>query len=510
MDESGNGNGGNGERGPLPGFEDLSVQDFSRDSEYWEEQEALLSELEETVRSGEVSAAAAERTRKGRRGKQLVKKDPEPRHRLTAVQKMLALDVWKRSGLTAGDFAPLLGVSRHSLYVWKRDFKRHGPEGLSKKRRPRSDKKKVSEVTKRAILLLKDMNPDHGCLRISQQLKREDGLGASEAQVRRVLLEFGYELVEQETKPRNQKPLRFERARANQLWQTDLFTFKLQRQNRRVYLVAYLDDHSRYVVGFGLNTSATTADVLGVLTDAIANYGPPEEVLTDNGPQFNTWRGTSRYTKELRKLGIKQIIARPKRPQTLGKVERFWGTLNREFLQRAIFKNLDDARQRIGLFVDHYNFRRTHQGIDGLYPADRYFGAASEVRRMLERRIEQNALELARHGSPKKPFYLTGSVGGKTFSVHASGERMVLSRTDGEPEEIELVAPPAPEPVSEPLSIKGPQDVFDEFVDAALAEDYETEPMPPNPLDEALSQVRAALDERRIEEVAGTEEADDE
>ena len=47
---------------------------------------------------------------------------------------------------------------------------------------------------------------------------------------------------------------RFERARPNQLWQTDLFTFMLKRQNRRVYLVAFMDDHSRFIVSYGLHT----------------------------------------------------------------------------------------------------------------------------------------------------------------------------------------------------------------------------------------------------------------
>src|SRR5262245_39573793 len=45
--------------------------------------------------------------------------------------------------------------------------------------------------------------------------------------------------------------LPFERARPNQLWQTDLFTFMLKRQNRRVYLVAFMDDHIRFIVGYG-------------------------------------------------------------------------------------------------------------------------------------------------------------------------------------------------------------------------------------------------------------------
>jgi len=69
----------------------------------------------------------------------------------------------------------------------------------------------------------------------------------------------------------------FERARPNQLWQTDLFTFMLKRQNRRVYLVAFLDDHSRYVVGYGLHASQSTALVLEVLRASIAGSGVPEK-----------------------------------------------------------------------------------------------------------------------------------------------------------------------------------------------------------------------------------------
>ena len=57
-------------------------------------------------------------------------------------------------------------------------------------------------------------------------------------------------------------------------------------------------------------------------------------------------------------------------------------------------------------------------------PADRYFGAGSEVLETLKKRVAANALELARHGVPKKPFYLTGQVGGKSFSVHAEGEEL--------------------------------------------------------------------------------------
>ena len=133
-----------------------------------------------------------------------------------------------------------------------------------------------------------------------------------------------------------------------------------------MYLVAFLDDHSRFIVGYGLHASQSTALVLEVLRAAIAGFGTPEEVLTDNGTQYVTWRGKSAFTRECEKRGIKQIVASPHRPQTLGKIERFWGTLWRECVETAVFIDLGDARQRIGLFIDHYNFQRPHQGIDGL------------------------------------------------------------------------------------------------------------------------------------------------
>ena len=108
---------------------------------------------------------------------------------------------------------------------------------------------------------------------------------------------------------------------------------------------------------------------------------------------------------------------------------------------------------RIGHFIDYYNFQRTHTGIGGLVPADRFFGAAQDVLRTLKERVAANALELARHGHPRKPFYVTGQVSGQSFSVHSQGERLVLTRDGGKREEIELTDPPREEPVELPRPI---------------------------------------------------------
>jgi hypothetical protein len=82
----------------------------------------------------------------------------------------------------------------------------------------------LPDLTKRTILMLKETNPTWGCQKISDMLCRGPALPASAGAVARVLHEAGYELEEVITRPHPDHVRRFERARSNQLWQTDLFT----------------------------------------------------------------------------------------------------------------------------------------------------------------------------------------------------------------------------------------------------------------------------------------------
>src|SRR5262245_22825360 len=404
-------------------------------------------------------------------GRRLAKKPEEVTGPLSVTKKILLLDLWHRSGLPARDFAALTGLSYHTLYVWQAKFKQEGPAGLMDKPRGAPAGSRLPEVTKRAILLMKETHPEWGTQRIADMLLRGPALPASASAVGRVLKEAGYAFEEVPTRSHPDHPREFERSRPGELWQTDLFTFLLKRQNRRVYLVAFMDDHSRYIVGWGLHATASAVLVIEVLRSAIAQSRSPEEILTDNGPQYVTWRGKSGFRRELDRLGIRHVVSAPRHPQTLGKIERFWGSLWRECVEGAVFLDLADAQRRVGLYIDHYNYQRPHQGIAGLVPADRYFEAAPEVLRTLKERVAANALELAREGVPRPPFYLTGSAGGKNFSLHAEGERVIFRREGEEREEVELVGPVAgdrerelPQAVTPTASISGEEDLHEEVL----------------------------------------------
>ena len=64
------------------------------------------------------------------KGRALIKPD-EVRLAFSPHERLLILDTWQRSGLPAGDFAPLVGLSKHTLYLWKKRFAEHGPAGLA-------------------------------------------------------------------------------------------------------------------------------------------------------------------------------------------------------------------------------------------------------------------------------------------------------------------------------------------------------------------------------------------
>src|SRR5262249_28959581 len=158
------------------------------------------------------------------RGRRLVQKPATPPSPLTPQQRLRLVDTWQRSGLPAGDFAALVGLSRHTLYSWKKKFDTEGPAGLLDQPRGGPGGSKLPELTKRTILLLKQSHPDWGCQKISDLLLRGPALPASPAAVARVLHEAGYQFEEVTTPPHPHHCHSLERPRPNQLWQTDLFT----------------------------------------------------------------------------------------------------------------------------------------------------------------------------------------------------------------------------------------------------------------------------------------------
>jgi len=323
------------------------------------------------------------------------------------------------------------GISQSALYKWILCYQQHGEAGLqpliggSKVGVP-----KVADAVKAQITALKQQHPHFGVKRIAQLLRRVLFLPGSHETVRRTLHQQRLMPKTRKKVPKNPpKPRFFERATPNQMWQSDIFTFRLGGKN--AYLIAFLDDYSRYVVGLDLFRSQSAEHVLEVYRTAVGEYGVPKEMLTDNGRQYTAWRGRTRFEQELQKDRVHHFKSRPHHPMTLGKVERFWKTIWEDFLVRAQFDNFDQARERVRLWVKYYNHKRPHQSLDGLCPADRFFEIAKELRAVIERGIAENVQELALRGQPQSPFYMVGRLGQQSVVLRAEKGQIQMV-VDGE------------------------------------------------------------------------------
>ena len=70
----------------------------------------------------------------------------------------------------------------------------------------------------------------------------------------------------------------------------------------------------------------------------------------------------------LMELGIKHRYTRPYRPQTNGKVERFWRTLNEDLLEGTTFDNGEELKDELQQYMLYYNTARPHQALGGKTP----------------------------------------------------------------------------------------------------------------------------------------------
>ncbi len=355
----------------------------------------------------------------------------------SAPFKKEVLQTLERENLTVTEVARIYGISDTSVMNWRGAYRKLGEAGLVNQFQGWTPKDGIPAPLREAIVQVKKEHPESGTRRIRDFLSRFKFLGVSKQTVAATLKQEGLSGKPPKAKAHGQKPKRFERALPMDLWQSDIMTFHLKRFYP-VYLIGFMDDCSRFIVGWGLYRQQTGQAVCDVLLSAIGEYGLPKEILTDNGRQYYAWRGKTRFQEILEQRGIRHIRSRPHHPQTLGKIESFWGHLWREFLQKAIFESFEDAVQRIGHWIKYHNFQRTHQGIEGLVPADRFFQLGGKVKEAMKAGIEENAKALAEKNPVRKPFFMTGRFGDKDLIIRQEGDELVVDMGTGQAERIKV------------------------------------------------------------------------
>lgn len=364
----------------------------------------------------------------------LAKNPKASKKHYSPVERKKTVEAFLACGETArrDDFCKAWGISVATLSKWLQRYEEAGADGLMNGRAKLGDKRVGSRVPGAVtdeILKIKKQEPTYGLKKIKNFLYRFRGVKVSTGKIRKTVVAEGLPLAKLKKKRRksSDRVRRFERARPMQLWQSDITQFTMGPSSMRVYLTVFMDDHSRYIVGWRLQSRQTADLVMDAFKDACVRFGKPEEVLTDQGRQYFAWRGKSDLEKLLEKEGIKHVVSRAHHPQTLGKCERFWETVQNEFWTRVQPQDLEEAKIRLKLFIDHYNHQRPHQGLDGQVPADRFFGIAEDVRSAIEKTVEQNALTMALGELPKTPAFLIGQVGDQRIAFHGTSGKFYLT-----------------------------------------------------------------------------------
>jgi len=345
--------------------------------------------------------------------------------------KLRCVKLRLEEGLPVSLLSQEVGASKDVIRRWVKAYQERGEAGLRNRIVSAGKRRKLPGPVREKIVEIKKREPLFGVKRISHLLKRAFFLSASPETVRRTLRKESL-MVPSKKKPHRNvtRPRFFERSTPNQLWQGDIFTFRLG--GRYAYLIGFIDDYSRYMAGLELYRSQTADQVLEVYRRAVGEYGVPKEVLTDRGRQYTNWRGSTRFERELRKDRVRHIKSQAHHPMTLGKVERFWKTIYEEFLVRAQFGSFEEARERVRHWLQYYNHKRPHQGIGGLCPADRYFEIQAELRKTMEQGIAENVLEMALRGKPREPFYMVGRMEGQSVVLRAEKGKLRLMVDDEE------------------------------------------------------------------------------
>jgi putative transposase len=156
-------------------------------------------------------------------------------------------------------------------------------------------------------------------------------------------------------------------TRPNQVWAMDITYIPMARGF--VYLAAVVDWFSRRVLAWRLSITLEVAFCIEALEEALAHYGRPEIVNTDQGSQFTSHD----FTRELLKNDIAISMDGKGAWRDNVFVERLWRSIKYEEVYLKAYDSVSEARASLGRYLAFYNGRRPHSSLDRRTPDQAYF-----------------------------------------------------------------------------------------------------------------------------------------
>lgn len=284
-----------------------------------------------------------------------------------------------------GDFYRHHGTCSQTFRKYYNRFLQSGDEAdlLPRRRGPKWRERRVPQGIEAEIVAARQRGMNryeiHAALR-----ERRDQV-PSESTIYRVLVDRG---LNRRTPAMREEKRRIIKDKIGELGHVDLHQLPrdmfLAPPPNTAFVVSLLDSCSR-LAWAEVVTSKKALPVmfktLKMINTLNVSYGVQfAEILSDNGAEFASRTNPDEHPFEamLRELGIVHRYTRPYRPQTNGKVERFWRTLDEDVIEGATFDNLDHFANELFEYMVYYNNFRPHQALGGKTPKD--FAADKTIR----------------------------------------------------------------------------------------------------------------------------------
>ena len=238
-----------------------------------------------------------------------------PRQRGQVIRQIAA-------SVVAGIDGSPVQVSRASLDRWVKAWHTRGLAGLMPGLRD-SQPKTSREVLELAAALKRE-RPERTAAQVRRIITKMTGDAPSESTLLRHFRRVGLPVVHQVARGR------FQADFVNEIWVGDaLHGPKIGE--RKTYLFAFLDDHSRYLVAARWAWAEDTCRLAIALKPALLAWGIPKCIYVDNGSAFKD----AQLVRACARLGIRLVHSAPGQPQGRGKIERFFATVTSQFLREV-------------------------------------------------------------------------------------------------------------------------------------------------------------------------------
>ncbi|WEV77093.1 integrase core domain-containing protein [Janibacter cremeus] len=282
------------------------------------------------------------------------------------------------SGTSVSELCKQQGISRDTYYRYRRRMREEGVQGLiPRSRRPNNSPRATDADTVAAVLDKHDElvaeGWDGGAMSVHDWLTLAGVEVPSARTCHKILTDHGRTEPTPSKRPKSSYR-RFEAMKPNGVWQLDGHEVKLT-EGKGVVL-RFQDDHSRMLMASRAASAETGEDTWKCMVAAMDRHAKPAFIQCDNSTAFTArlikGGGYSILEARLHRIGVGMINSSPKHPQTNGKKEREWQTLEQWLRARERATDLPELQRLLDAYDLIFNTERPHQGIAGSTPARRY------------------------------------------------------------------------------------------------------------------------------------------